>query len=136
MRLVRDYRSTPEVVDLANRVIGAARGRAAGTRLELVGQRPPGPMPRFAEYPDEPAEAAATVADIGKLIAEGVPASEIAVLYRVNAQSQVYEEALTQAQIPYQIRGGDAFFARTEIRQALREITAAARTADAAAGRI
>ncbi|HNP56117.1 MAG TPA: ATP-dependent DNA helicase UvrD2 [Gordonia sp. (in: high G+C Gram-positive bacteria)] len=134
VRLVRDYRSTPEVVDLANRVIGAARGRAAGTRLELVGQRPPGPMPRFAEYPDEPAEAAATVADIGKLIAEGVPASEIAVLYRVNAQSQVYEEALTQAQIPYQIRGGDAFFARTEIRQALREITAAARTADAAAG--
>ncbi|GED98926.1 ATP-dependent DNA helicase UvrD2 [Gordonia crocea] len=134
VRLVRDYRSTPEVVDLANRVIGAARGRAAGTRLELVGQRPSGPRPRFAEYPDEPAEAAAAVAEIAALIADGVPASEIAVLYRVNAQSQVYEQALTEAQIPYQVRGGDAFFARTEIRQALREVSAAARADDPPSG--
>ncbi len=134
VRLVRDYRSTPQVVDLANRVIGAARGRAAGTRLELIGQRAPGPVARFAEYPDEPAEAAAAVAEITALIADGVPASEIAVLYRVNAQSQVYEQALTQAQIPYQVRGGDAFFARTEIRQALREITASARGGDAGSG--
>ncbi|MFT3900719.1 MAG: ATP-dependent DNA helicase UvrD2 [Gordonia sp. (in: high G+C Gram-positive bacteria)] len=134
VRLVRDYRSTPEVVDLANRVIGAARGRAAGTRLELVGQRPPGPQPKFAEYANEPAEAAAAVAEIGKLIADGVPASEIAILYRVNAQSQVYEQALTEAQIPYQVRGGDAFFNRTEIRQALREIVAAGRAENVASG--
>ncbi|NNG97565.1 ATP-dependent DNA helicase UvrD2 [Gordonia araii NBRC 100433] len=134
VRLIRDYRSTPQVVDLANRVIGAARGRAAGTRLELVGQRPPGPPPRFAEYPDEPAEATAAVAEISKLIDDGVPASEIAVLYRVNAQSQVYEQALTEAQIPYQVRGGDAFFARTEIRQALREISREARSENVPAG--
>ncbi|QKT08071.1 ATP-dependent DNA helicase UvrD2 [Gordonia sp. X0973] len=134
VRLVRDYRSTPEVVDLANRVIGAARGRAAGTRLELIGQRPSGPAPRFAEYPDEPAEAAAAVADIGELIRGGVPASEIAILYRINAQSQVYEQALTEAQIPYQVRGGDAFFSRPEIRQAIRAIAGAARSDETVAG--
>ena len=55
-------------------------------------------------------------------------------LYRINAQSQVYEQALTEAQIPYQVRGGDAFFARTEIRQALREIVKASRAAEVAAG--
>lgn len=119
VRLERDYRSTPEVVSLANRVIGAARGRIAGTRLQLVGQRPAGPEPTFAEYDDEPAEAAAVARAITRLIATGTPASEIAILYRINAQSEVHEQALTELGIPYQVRGGEGFFTRTEVRQAV-----------------
>jgi DNA helicase II / ATP-dependent DNA helicase PcrA len=119
VRLERDYRSTPQVVSLANRVIAAARGRVAGSKLHLVGQRDPGPVPSFREHPDEVAEAAAVAGSISRLVESGTPAAEIAVLYRINAQSEVYEEALTEAGIPYQVRGGEGFFSRQEIRQAL-----------------
>ncbi|HEX7321767.1 MAG TPA: ATP-dependent DNA helicase UvrD2 [Mycobacterium sp.] len=119
VRLERDYRSTPQVVSLANRVIAAARGRAAGSRLQLVGQREPGPAPSFHEHADEVAEAAAVAKEICTLVESGIPTAEIAVLYRINAQSEVYEEALTEAGIAYQVRGGEGFFTRQEIRQAL-----------------
>ncbi|MFI5777699.1 ATP-dependent DNA helicase UvrD2 [Nocardia sp. NPDC051570] len=122
VRLERDYRSTPQVVSLANQVIGAARGRIAGTRLQLIGQRPDGPEPTFAEYDDEPAEAAAVVKAIARLVGKGVPAAEIAVLYRINAQSEAYEQALAQAEIPYQVRGGEGFFQRAEVRQAVQAL--------------
>src|SRR5215208_3286832 len=126
VRLERDYRSTPQVVSLANRVIAAARGRMAGSRLHLVGQRAPGPNPTFAEHTDEVAEAAAVAKKIKNLIESGTPASEIAVLYRINAQSEVYEEALTEAGVPFQVRGGEGFFSRQEIRQALLALQRAA----------
>ena len=119
VRLERDYRSTPQVVSLANQVIAAARGRVAGSKLHLVGQRDPGPAPSFAEHPDEVAEAAAVAKKIVRLIESGTPPSEIAVLYRINAQSEVYEEALTEAGVAFQVRGGEGFFSRQEIRQAL-----------------
>ncbi|MBK1789274.1 ATP-dependent DNA helicase UvrD2 [Prauserella cavernicola] len=126
VRLERDYRSTPQVVALANRVIGAARGRPAGSRLDLVGQRADGPPPRFAEYDDEIAEATAAAGRIRELRDSGVPASEIAVLYRVNAQSEAYEQALSEVGIPYLVRGGERFFARREVRQAMAALRAAA----------
>ncbi|MGB3332852.1 MAG: ATP-dependent DNA helicase UvrD2, partial [Mycobacterium sp.] len=119
VRLERDYRSTPEVVSLANRVIAAARGRVSGSKLKLIGQREPGPAPVFREHSDEVAEAAAVAKSIARLIHDGTAAAEIAVLYRINAQSEVYEEALTEAGIAYQVRGGEGFFTRQEIRQAL-----------------
>ncbi|MBL1076351.1 ATP-dependent DNA helicase UvrD2 [Nocardia sp. 2] len=122
VRLERDYRSTPQVVSLANRVIGAARGRIAGTRLQLIGQRPDGAEPVFAEFDDEPAEAAGVARAVGKLLGNGVPAAEIAILYRINAQSEAYEQALTEAGIPYQVRGGEGFFNRPEVRQAVQAL--------------
>ncbi len=126
VRLERDYRSTPQIVALANQVIGAARERPAGTRLRLIGQRPDGPRPEFAEYDDEPAEAQAIARRIAKLVGSGVPLSEIAVLFRVNAQSEVYERALSEAEIPYQLHGGERFFSRAEVRQAMTALRAAA----------
>jgi DNA helicase-2/ATP-dependent DNA helicase PcrA len=124
VRLVRDYRSTPQVVELANRVLA---GRSA---LRLVGQRPPGPRPTFAEHDDEAAEAAAVAARCRARIEGGTPASELAVLYRVNAQSEAYERALGEAGVPYVLRGGERFFDRKEIRQAVMLLRGAARSAE------
>jgi DNA helicase-2/ATP-dependent DNA helicase PcrA len=126
VRLHRDYRSTPQVVSLANRVISAARGRPAGARLQLAGQQPAGPEPTFAEHDDEPAEAAAVADGIAELLREGTPAAEIAVLYRVNAQSEAYEQALDARGIPFQVRGGEGFFQRPEVRAAVRALRSAA----------
>ncbi len=134
VRLERDYRSTPQVVSLANRVIAAARGRVAGSKLHLVGQRDPGPVPTFREHPDEVAEAAAVAASISRLVESGTPPAEIAVLYRINAQSEVYEEALTEVGIAYQVRGGEGFFSRQEIRQALLVLQRAANRGAAGEG--
>jgi DNA helicase-2/ATP-dependent DNA helicase PcrA len=124
VRLVRDYRSTPQVVQLANRVLDR---RSA---LRLVGQRAAGPEPTFAEYDDEPAEAASVSAACRAKLDAGTPASEVAVLFRVNAQSEVYERALADAGVPYVLRGGLRFFDRTEIREALLLLRGAARSAE------
>lgn len=126
VRLERDYRSTPQVVSLANRVIAVAKGRMAGSRLHLIGQRDPGPEPVFREHPDEVAEANEAAAAIKRLIENGTAPSEIAVLYRINAQSEVYEEALTAAGVAFQVRGGEGFFSRQEIRQGLLALQRAA----------
>ncbi|MGP4114501.1 ATP-dependent DNA helicase UvrD2 [Streptomyces sp. 4N509B] len=133
VKLVRDYRSTPQVVHLANGLLAQGRGRTAENRLELVSQRPPGPDPVFSEHPDEPAEAEAAAQRIRELLVPaaeggpGVPASEIAVLFRVNAQSEIYEQALADAGVPYQLRGAERFFERPEIRQAALALRGASR---------
>ncbi|MGI8815354.1 MAG: ATP-dependent DNA helicase UvrD2 [Pseudonocardia sp.] len=129
VRLQRDYRSTPQVVSCANKVISAARGQTAGTRLRLVGQLDGGPEPTYTEYDDEPAEANAVASSIKRMIHDGTPASEIAVLFRINAQSEVYERALDEAGVPFQVRGGERFFARPEVRQAMMALRSAPATA-------
>ncbi|WP_030762141.1 ATP-dependent DNA helicase UvrD2 [Streptomyces griseus] len=127
VKLVRDYRSTPQVVHLANGLLNQASGRAADHRLELISQREAGPEPVYAEYGDEPAEAEGTARRVRDLIAAGVPAGEIAVLYRINAQSEVYEQALADAGVPYQLRGAERFFERQEVREAGAALRGAAR---------
>lgn len=130
VKLQRDYRSTPQITDLANRVIDQAVGRIAGTRLELEGMRTAGPQPEFQEFSDEPAEAHAVALKIKQLLAQGIPASEIAILYRINAQSATFEQALDDAGIVYQVRGGEEFFQRSEIKQAMSEIIRATQRDD------
>ena len=130
VRLVRDYRSTPPVVGLANRLL-AQPGRRGAQALQLVAQRPAGPPVGFTAYDDDDAEAAGIAAHIGRLIAAGTRASEIAILYRTNAQSQGFEQALAQAGIGFLIRGGERFFARREVREAMVLLRGAGRAADA-----
>ncbi|MGW8061602.1 ATP-dependent DNA helicase UvrD2 [Streptomyces ziwulingensis] len=127
VKLVRDYRSTPQVVHLANGLLAQARGRAADHRLELISQRPAGPEPLYTEYADEPAEAEGAARRIRELVDSGVPAAEIAVLFRTNSQSETYEQALADAGVPYQLRGAERFFDRPEVRKAGSSLRAAAR---------
>ena len=128
VRLERDYRSTPQVVTLANRIIAGSTGTASKYRLRLTAVLPDGPEATFDEHPDEPTEAKSVAAAAATLIEGGMPASGIAVLYRINAQSEVYEAALTAAGVPYLVRGGERFFARAEVRQALTLLRSAAQT--------
>ena len=150
IRLVRNYRSTPQVVALANRVSGVTgssplsslplsslplSGLARLTRARpgtaLVAQRAAGPEPQFDEFDDEPAEAQSVARRAAALIEAGLPAREIAVLLRTNAQTPAYEQALGEAGVPFQLRGAERFFDRAEVRQAVGLIRAAARSASA-----
>jgi DNA helicase-2/ATP-dependent DNA helicase PcrA len=124
VRLERDYRSTPQVVELANQLVSSSGG------LRLIGQRADGPVPTFTEFDDEPAEAAAVAAQCKALILAGTPAAEIAVLFRINAQSEVYEQALANVGVAYVLRGGERFFDRPEIREARLLLRGAARSDD------
>ncbi|MGB8652518.1 MAG: ATP-dependent DNA helicase UvrD2, partial [Mycobacteriales bacterium] len=125
VRLVRDYRSTPQVVGLANGVLAAVPDK-----LDLRAQRPDGPAPAFEEHDDEPAEAFAVARRCKALIGRGVPAAEIAILYRINAQSAAYEAALSEVGVPYVVRGGERFFERPEVREALLLLRGQARAVD------
>jgi DNA helicase-2/ATP-dependent DNA helicase PcrA len=128
VRLVRNYRSTPQVAALANRLTGPA---PPGGGAPLVGQRAAGPEPEFAGHADEAAEAAAVAARAAELIASGVPPREMAVLVRVNVQTERFEQALAEAGIPFQVRGTERFFERAEVRQAMGMLRAASASAPA-----
>lgn len=131
VRLTRDYRSTPQVVRVANGVLAGATGPSAAHRLELRAQRPDGPAATFNEYPDETAEAEAVAVSIRRLVDAGTPAREIAVLFRVNAQSEAFEQVLGERGIPYVVRGADRYFERAEVKQAIVLLRGAARAAEA-----
>ena len=128
VRLVRDYRSTPQIVDLANRLLPVGRTEA------LVGQRPAGPAPSAQELPTEGAEERFVASRVAALIAGGAPPNEIAVLYRFNAQSLRFEAALSRAGIPYNVPDSGRFFDLEDVRGPLRHFGQVARKQPAAPG--
>ncbi len=132
IRLVRDYRSTPQVVALANGLLARATrtGPAGAGRLELIAQRPGGPAPTLTGYDDDLAEAAAAARRVRALVDAGTRPREVAVLYRTNAQSEPLEQALADAGLPYLVRGGERFFARKEVRDAVLLLRGAARAGE------
>ena len=121
--LTRNYRSTPEVLKLANRVLWT---KPAATRKQLAATIGGGPAPRFVEHDDDTAEINAVVAEVQRLLSAGVALGEIAVLYRVNSQSEPFEAALGSAGIPVVVPGAGGFYDRQEVRQALNVLAAAA----------
>ncbi|MET4093417.1 DNA helicase-2/ATP-dependent DNA helicase PcrA [Arthrobacter sp. UYCu712] len=133
VKLIRDYRSTPQVVKLANDLLAGRRSggpvadAAWATPLQLLAQRPAGPVPQFTECSDDEAEAATVAVKVRDLLDAGTPASQVAVLFRTNGQSEAYEQALASAGIGYQLRGGERFFARKEVRDAILQLRAATR---------
>lgn len=122
IELVRDYRSTPQVVGMANRVMKGQQ------HVELVAQRPAGPEPTIVSAPSEALEAATVASWLAARAAEGVPWHEMAVLYRIHAQSPAFEAALGDAGIPFVTRGSEGFYERAEVKQALRSFAAHAQS--------
>jgi DNA helicase-2/ATP-dependent DNA helicase PcrA len=120
VKLVRDYRSTPQVVAIANQLVDGP---------DLVSQRPAGPEASIDEYPDEACEATGVASRIQVLIALGVPPREIAILVRINAHTERFEQALAEAGVPFTVRGGERFYDRPEVRKALVLLRGAARAA-------
>ena len=123
VRLTRNYRSTPQVIALANRVFWHSG------QPPLAAQRPPGVAPALTEYPDERAEAAGVAAGVAELIDSGLAARQIAVLVRTNAMTARFEEALAGTGVPFQLRGAERFYERAEVKQAIGLLRAAARSA-------
>ncbi len=124
--LTDNYRSSPQVLAIANRLVGE------GPRGALRATRPGGPRPSIRRYADDEAERAALVGGIRRLVASGVAPAEIAVLVRINAQLPPIEEALTRAAIGYEM-AGLRFFDRPEVQDARRRLRRARLTATGSA---
>lgn len=128
VELVRNYRSTPQVIAAAN---GLLKGSTTGS-VELRAQQPTGSEVRWQEATDEVAEANAVASEVARLQAAGTPLREMAVLFRINAQSETFEEALSARSIPYVVRGAARYFERPEVRQGMALLRASLRAGEAA----
>ena len=116
VRLEQNYRSTQTILQAANGIIAHNFGRL-GKELWSAGESGE-PITLYAGF-NEQDEARFIVEQAHSWILEGNNRSSVAVLYRSNAQSRVMEEALIRAAIPYRIYGGQRFYERMEIRNAL-----------------
>ncbi len=129
VRLVRNYRSSPQIIELANTLISSGPAARSGA-LRLTAQAPSGPSPLLTSHRDDQEEAAAVADRIRELIDGGHAAAEIAILFRTNGQSEAFESALAVLGVSYLVRGGERFFARKEVRDAILLLRGAARSDD------
>ncbi|MEN4826088.1 DNA helicase II [Pseudomonas sp. P39-UII1] len=116
IRLEQNYRSTSGILKAANALIANNSGRLGKELWTDLGEGEP--LTLYAAY-NEHDEARYVVETIESLIKQGSSRNEIAILYRSNAQSRVLEEALLRERIPYRIYGGQRFFERAEIKNAM-----------------
>lgn len=128
IELVRCYRCTPEITSMANAVI-----QGGSNAVTLYSQRASGPPPKVTAYSDDHDEAAGVAQSIRELLDAGTSAADIAILFRINAQSAEYESALTDAHIPFVLRGTERFFDRPEVKTAITLLRGDAKNPDTAA---
>ncbi|OUE08506.1 ATP-dependent DNA helicase UvrD2 [Clavibacter michiganensis] len=139
VRLERNYRSTSGITEAANRLMrgrpgaltlvsadadpdgdgtGAATAEGRGSAA-APGRRAGFTAPQVSAFPSDGAEARAVAGAIAQQIQSGIAPEDIAVLYRMNGQAAVLEQALGDAGVSYQVRGSQRFFDRAEVKQAL-----------------
>ncbi|MBC8218351.1 MAG: ATP-binding domain-containing protein, partial [Planctomycetes bacterium] len=116
VKLEENFRSTANILTVADSLIAFNRNRK---KKKLIATKPAGEGVVLTAYEDEHEEAEALARQIAELSDEGAKLNDIAVFYRVNAQSRSLEEALVRSRIPYQIVRGVEFYRRKEIRDLL-----------------
>ena len=117
VRLEQNYRSTAEILEVANRLIAFNKTRYP---KQLQAARAGGQKPRIEQFADETKEAQGVVADIARLLRqpEWEP-QDFAILFRTNEQPRSFETELRRANLPYVLIGGMSFFDRKEVRDVL-----------------
>jgi DNA helicase-2/ATP-dependent DNA helicase PcrA len=113
VKLGVNYRSTPQVVEVADRLIRHSRDRIA---VEFSTTRPAGEPVKCARLGTPEEEAEGVAASIASVLKDGTPAREIAVFYRANDMSRQIEQALAKRQIPYRVVGGGSYYDRMEVK--------------------
>ena len=126
--LEQNYRSTQTVLDAANALIAHNESQKA-KHLWTAGET--GEKVVVAELDDEHAEARYVASEVNRLVEDGMARDQIAVFYRMNAQSRVLEDTLVRFEIPYQVIGGTKFYERAEIKDAVAYLQLLANPADA-----
>lgn len=115
--LENNYRSTGEILAMANRLIAFNTERHDKT---LIASRPKGPRPRIEQHKDEISESETVVREIKKRIEhDHVQPRDIAILFRTNEQPRLFETELRKANIPYVMLGSQSFFDRREVKDIL-----------------
>lgn len=116
IRLEKNYRSTPQILEFANNLISHNTQRLGKT---LYSMQESGESVRIEGFLDEKQEVQHIATKIQALVSRGVSYGEIAVLYRLNALSRAIEEGFNRAKIPYKLIGAMPFYERAEIKDAL-----------------
>jgi DNA helicase-2/ATP-dependent DNA helicase PcrA len=119
--LTHSYRSTPQIISAANQV-----SAPLPASVQLKATNPPGPPISVRGFESDDAEALAVAGRIVEVIASGIAPRDIAVLMRMEAQSESIEQALASVGVPYAVRAGTRFFERGEVAVALAALRGAA----------
>ena len=119
--LTHSYRSTEPIVTVANQVLA----KDPHNRVQLIANRGQGPAVTAHTYSDDITEARSVASDIAHKIASGTSPRDIAVLFRINSQSEVLEAELSALGVPLTLRGAERFFERPEVKTAMLHLRAA-----------